>query len=83
MEFVDLETPYTKTIEMIGFKVLDNVSVKLFSSVNICIVFTYKCGEKTWDEQKEIMLTENEYNAWGNNDQYIIDLVKTKISELI
>jgi len=83
MDFVALETPYTKTIEMIGFRVLNNMTVSLFSSVNVCVIFTYRCGEKTWDEQNEMILTGEEYSAWGNDDQYIIDLVKTKLKEMI
>jgi len=83
MDFVSVEPPLCKTVEMIGFRILDNVVVSLFSSVSICIILTYRCGEKTWDEQKEMKLTDTEYNSWGSQDQYIIDLVKSKISELI
>jgi hypothetical protein len=80
---IALDTPFTKNIEVIGFKILDNVSVTLFSSVNICIIFTLRCGEKQWDEQKELLLTGEEYSTWGNDDQYIIDLVKSRLSTLI
>ena len=78
-----LDQPLNITTEIIGFRILENVSVTLFSSVTIYIALTYKYGEKQWEEERSIKLTNEEYNNWGNDDTYIIDLVKSRINELI
>ena len=83
MEQILLDQPLNKTTEIIGFRILENVSVSLFSSVTIYISLTYKYGEKQWEEQRSIKLTNEEYSNWGNDDTYIIDLVKSRINELI
>jgi len=83
MEQILLDQPLNITTEIIGFRILENVSVTLFSSVTIYIALIYKYEEKQWEENRTITFTNEEYSNWGNDDTYIIDLVKSRINELI
>lgn len=74
-----IERPITK---LIGFNVrltdlVLGTSVKLFVEVN------YQTGNTYSSENKVFNLEGDDYLAWGNDDTYINDFVKSQLTTLI
>ena len=55
------------------------LEIKLFESVRIAV---YLFNENDLlIESKQFLIEGNEYNAWSNDDKYIINLIKQKIQQ--
>jgi hypothetical protein len=77
-----LETPLEKTIQVLGFRV-SVISLQLGLSARFGIFLNCLHGENSFIDYKEIVIEGEEYSNWGNDDQYIMDLVSQKLLSLI
>jgi hypothetical protein len=77
-----LETPIeiTKTYKIVSFRYEINYVV-LFRSAKITISFIDEFGIN--HRQIDYILQGEEYAGWKDDDQYIIDLITSKIPDLI
>ena len=57
------------------------LEIKLFESIRIA-VYLYNENDMLI-EANQILIQGAEYNAWSNDDKYIINLIKQKIPQLI
>lgn len=67
-----------KIINICKFK-YNILEIKLFESVRIA-VYLYNENENLIDA-KQYIIAGDEYNAWSNDDKYILNLIKQKIQE--
>jgi hypothetical protein len=79
-----LETPIEKVsqIKIVGFKVYVN-SVILGQQAVIGVSIDCICDNKTYVEFRDIVMKDADYLAWGTDDNYIIEFVKSKLADLI
>jgi hypothetical protein len=56
------------------------LEIKLFESVRVA-VYLYN-DKDILIEANQILIEGTEYNAWSNDDKYIINLIKTKIQTM-
>ena len=70
-----IDSPYIIT-NIINKVAISIVNVQLFTSVMISAILFH--NDKLLDN-KNIVLTGEEYDAWGNNDQYIINITLQKL----
>lgn len=56
------------------------LEIKLFESVRVA-VYLYN-DKDILIEANQILIEGAEYNAWSNDDKYIINLIKTKIQTM-
>jgi hypothetical protein len=81
-----LDTPFSKVTQLYKVRIGENITVSLFNKAKISVLLIYKINDDTdnvFTDYKELELTNEEYLAWGTDDTYIIDLVKSRISELL
>ena len=81
------ETIFDEPIEMpiskvIGYSLRFDELV-LGKSVLICVELKYLTGKKKSSEQIRIKLEGDEYLAWGSDDNYINEIIKSKILTLL
>lgn len=81
MSEIPLDTPLVKTqvIEYNRFKI-KNFDLKLNNKVSI-IILLYPTNPEHVVECKTIVIEGADYKAWGNDDNYVIQFIKTKLSE--
>jgi hypothetical protein len=77
MDKITLDTPkvVTKTITYTEF-VIKDIVIRLNNSAKF-IVILY--GDET--DVVDIEMTPQEYEAWGSDDNYVIQFIKTKLVE--
>lgn len=67
-----------RTINICKFR-YNILEIKLFKSVRIAV---YLFNENDLlIETKQYLIEGDEYNAWSNDDKYIINLIKQKIQQ--
>lgn len=80
-----LDTPIEKhtVIQYDRFKI-KNIDIRLNSTAKLYVII-FKTGTEYGTSMitKTIEMTSEEYNLWGTDDNYIINFVKSKISDLI
>jgi hypothetical protein len=76
-----LDTPIRKLIalEYDRFKIKD-FQLKLNESVSI-IILLYPVNPEHSVECRTIMIEGADYDAWGNDDTYVINFIKNKLLE--
>ena len=76
-----LDTPIRKLIalEYDRFKIKD-FQLKLNESVSIIIIL-YPVNPEHSVECRTIMIEGADYEAWGNDDAYVINFIKNKLLE--
>jgi hypothetical protein len=74
-----IERPISRAI---GFN-LRLTDLILGTSVRICVTINYLTGNLHSSEYKEFLVEGDEYLAWGSDDNYITELVKSKLLTLI
>lgn len=76
-----LDTPIRKLIalEYDRFKIKD-FQLKLNESVSI-IILLYPVNPEHSVECRTIMIEGADYDAWGNDDAYVINFIKNKLLE--
>lgn len=77
-----LDTPLEKTIQLLGFRV-SVIGLQLGHSARLAIHLNCIYDEKPFLEYKELVIEGDEYTAWGADDTYIMELVASKIKDLI
>ena len=77
-----LDTPLEKTIQVLGFRV-SVINLQLGQFARLAIHLNCICGDKSFIDYKEIVIEGEEYSNWGNDDEYIMDLVSQKLLSLI
>lgn len=80
--FVDLATPIAKTVQILGFRV-SVINVVLFTSARLAIYLNCKTGETSYIDYKELVIEGDEYSAWKDDDNYIMQFVEGKLNTLI
>lgn len=83
MEFV-LETPIEKVsdIKILAFKAYI-LSVTLGKQAVISVSIDCISNDKTYTEFRDIVMKDEDYLAWGSDDNYILEFVKSKLSDLL
>lgn len=80
-----LDTPIEKNlvVQYNRFKI-KNIEIRLNSTAKLYII-VFKTGVEFGNSMisKTIEMTEDEYNLWGTDDNYIIDFVKSRVMGLI
>jgi len=76
-----LDTPIRKLIalEYNRFKIKD-FQLKLNESVSI-IILLYPVNPEQSVECRTIVIEGQDYDAWGNDDAYVINFIKNKLLE--
>ena len=77
-EYHNIYPNIKKIINIVKFK-YTILEIKLFESVRIAI-YLYNENENLIDA-KQYIIAGDEYNAWSNDDKYILNLIKQKIQE--
>ena len=67
-----------RTINICKFK-YNIIDIKLFKSVRV-VVYLFNENDLLI-ETKQYLIEGDEYNAWSNDDKYIINLIKQKIQQ--
>lgn len=78
---ISLNTPITinRTYNSYSFKIY-SVTVELFTSCTVYVLINTDDGRQISSFYK---LTQQEYLGWMNDDNYLVELAKTKIPDLI
>lgn len=77
---VVLEAPLEKVVKVLGFRV-SVIQIVLGKQAIVAVHFNCICGEEKHTEYKEFVIEGEEYTAWGADDQYIVDIVHSKIPQ--
>ena len=69
------DSPYvrTNTITNINIRI---ISIELFTRLTICVSLF---DNNQLVDNVNLQITGEEYSNWGNDDQYIVDLVLSKL----
>jgi hypothetical protein len=70
----------TKTYNIVSFNYLV-IEFTLFTSANILLSFLDE--NNISQKQTEYLIIGDEYDAWGGDDEYILDLIISKIPDLL
>ena len=79
---VVLETPVCRTVSIMSFT-LRVIDLVFGESVRFAIILECKCHEQIYTEYKELSVVGDEYRRWGTDDEYMINLVKSKLPTLV
>ena len=74
-----LESPLEKVVKILGFRV-SVINIQLGIRAIIAIHINCSCRGEIYTEYKELVLEGEEYTAWGSDDQYIVEIVQSKLS---
>ena len=77
-EYHNIYPNIKKIINIVKFK-YTILEIKLFESIRIAVYY-YNENDLLFDA-KQFIIQGDEYNNWGNDDKYIINLIKQKIQE--
>ncbi len=76
-EFINIEPkPMVTTTHLVGFKI-DGIQVHLFNSATVRVVI-YN-SDQNINRIEHVSLTNEEYNNWAMDDNYIVDVVCNKL----
>ena len=70
----------TKTYNIVSFNYLF-IELTLFTSAKILLSFLDE--NNISQKQTEYLIIGDEYDAWGGDDEYILDLIISKIPDLL
>ena len=77
-EYINIYPNLKRIINICKFK-YNILEIKLFQSVRVA-VYLYNENDLLI-EARQYLIQGDEYKAWNNDDQYIINLIKKKIQE--
>jgi len=78
-----LEEPIVRSINIKSFH-LRIMEVALGQSVRVGVMLSGERGDgRAFQDYKEIVISGDEYLAWGADDNYIVELMKTKIPTML
>jgi hypothetical protein len=73
--------PPFKKYPLVGNKfTIRPIEIKLFESISV-LVQIYNDSTNEIIDTKIYLISDTEYSAWSNDDQYIVNLIKQKLSE--
>ena len=79
-EYINVYPNLKRIISICKFK-YNILEIKLFESVRLAV---YLFNENDLlIEAKQFLIEGAEYQAWSNDDKYLVNLIKTKIQEAI
>ena len=81
-ESVVLTEPIVQQMEILGFRV-SVLGVQLGLSARLAIHINCLYEGKPFIQYKELVLEGDEYTAWGADDNYIVELVKSRLSSML
>ena len=79
---IALDIPIEKFVRILAFRIRI-VELSISEFVRIRIYLDCECDGKTYSETKELTIKDDEYLNWGTDDNYLIELVKSKLPSLI
>ena len=79
---VVLEVPIVRTISIVSFQ-LRFLDIVLGQSARFGIYFECECGGNITRDYKDIFISGEEYLAWGTDDMYIVELIKSKLADIV
>ena len=76
---VNIYPPFKKYL--VGNKItIKPIEIKLFESIRVLVqIFNDSTNELI--DSKIYLISDSEYTSWSNDDQYIVNLIKQKLSE--
>jgi len=77
-EYYPIYPNINKIIKIVKFK-YTIIEIKLFESIRIA-VYLFNESDMLIDA-KQFIIQGDEYNAWSDDDKYIINLIKQKIQD--
>jgi hypothetical protein len=76
---VNIYPPFKKYL--VGNKIIIRpIEIKLFESISVLVQIVNDSTNDTVDT-KIYLISGDEYSAWASDDQYIVNLIKQKLSE--
>lgn len=81
MELSVTDTEFTKTT-IINKISIDVLSIKLFESITFVVNYYNTDGVIIYDPSliRTVEISNDEYKQWGEDDNYIVNLIKQKIN---
>jgi len=81
-ESIVLAEPFVKSVTIVGFR-MRVLSLELGKSVRVALSLDCVSGDKPYGDYRELVVEDAEYLAWGTDDTYLVDLVKSKLSSIL
>ena len=78
-EFQNVYPNIKRIVSICKFKYLI-LELKLFESIRVA-VYLYNENDLLI-ESRQYLIQGDEYNSWGNDDKYLVNLIKQKISTI-
>jgi len=79
VEFQNVYPNIKRIVTICKFKYLI-LELKLFESIRVA-VYLYNENDLLI-ESRQYLIQGDEYNSWGNDDKYLVNLIKQKISTI-
>jgi len=79
---VVLDVPLEKTVSVLGFGIRV-MTIDLFKSCRLAITIKCSCLGREYTDYKELVLEGDDYTKWASDDNYIVQLVTSKLPELL
>jgi hypothetical protein len=79
---VVLGVPLIRTTSILSFR-LRAIDLILGQSVRFSIHLECESGGKIYGDYKEIVIDGDEYLAWGTDDMYVVELIKSKLADIV
>ena len=77
-----LGIPLIKTTHILSFR-LEVISLILGQSVKFGVFLESEDNGMICSDHKEVLIEGDEYLAWGADDMYIVELIKSKIASIV
>ena len=79
---VVLGEPIVRTVSILSFR-LRVLQMDLGQSVRFGVHLECASGDKIFPDYKEVRIEGDEYLAWGTDDNYVAELVKSKLESIL
>ena len=79
---VVLDEPIVRTVSILSFR-LRVLQMDLGQSVLFGVHLECASGDKIFPDYKEVLIKDEEYLAWGADDNYIVGVVKSKLESIL
>jgi hypothetical protein len=81
-ETIVLAEAFVKSITIVGFR-MRVLSLELGKSVRIALNLDCMSEGRSYGDYREMIVEADEYLAWGTDDSYLVELVKSKLSSIL
>jgi len=79
---VILDEPFIRSVKILSFRV-QVLEIIFGKSARFSIYLNGECNGEVFNDSKNIVIVGEEYLAWGNDDNYIIELIKSKLASIL